>query len=318
MQARTSLTSAPPGTAEAIAPARSRWSLRGMIENDAVFKWLLLVPALIFMVALVIYPTVFAVVTSFQKYILPRPATFAGLDNWRWVVNDAAFWSAFWITVKFVVIAVGVELVLGTLIALFLNREFRGQTVIRGLCILPLVAAPFATSLAWRHLYNSDYGVINYLLQAVGLPRVEFLADSSIALYSVIAIDVWQWTPLVIFVVFAALRGLPKEPFEAARIDGASAWFTFRRLTLPMIKPVLLIVAMLRMVEAFRVYDILYGTTRGGPGTSTETINWLIFREGFQYFDLGRATAMSVLVLLIVLVLTNLLFQQLIKAIRAN
>ncbi|WP_159714058.1 carbohydrate ABC transporter permease [Geminicoccus flavidas] len=318
MQARSSVSTVSADAKEAMAPARSRWSWRGMVEDDAIFKWLLLVPALIFMVALVIYPTVFAVVTSFQKYILPRPATFAGLENWRWVVNDTAFWSAFLTTVKFVVIAVGVELVLGTLIALFLNREFRGQTVIRGLCILPLVAAPFATSLAWRHLYNSDYGVINYVLQALGLPRVEFLADSSIALYSVIAIDVWQWTPLVIFVVFAALRGLPKEPFEAAKIDGASAWFTFRRLTLPMIKPVLLIVAMLRMVEAFRVYDILYGTTRGGPGTSTETINWLIFREGFQYFDLGRATAMSVLVLLIVLVLTNLLFQQLIKAIRAN
>ena len=114
------------------------------------------------------------------------------------------------------------------------------------------------------------------------------------------------------------LEATSGAPFEAAKIDGASAWFTFRRLTLPMIKPVLLIVGMLRMVEAFRVYDILYGTTRGGPGTSTETINWLIFREGFQYFDLGRATAMSVLVLLVVLVLTNLLFQQLIKAIRES
>jgi multiple sugar transport system permease protein len=315
MQARSSYPSMAPGAA---APTRSRGRMGRMIENDATFKWLLLLPALLFMLALVVYPTVFAVVTSFQKYILPRPATFVGLDNWRWVVNDVSFWSAFATTLKFVVIAVTIEIVLGTLIALFLNREFRGQTIIRGLCILPLVAAPFATSLAWRHLYNSDYGVINYLFQLVGLPRVEFLADSSIALVSVIAIDVWQWTPLVIFVVFAALRGLPKEPFEAAKIDGASAWFTFRRLTLPMIKPVLLIVAMLRMVEAFRVYDILYGTTRGGPGTSTETINWLIFREGFQYFDLGRATAMSVLVLLIVLVLTNLLFQQLIKAIRES
>jgi len=297
-------------------PAARRSAFGRLLDNDASFKWLLLAPAILFMLLLVVYPTLFAVTTSFEKYILPRKPSFAGLDNWRWVVNDASFWTAFGITLKFVVIAVVVEIVLGTLIALFLNRDFRGQTLVRGLCILPLVAAPFATSLAWRHLYNSDYGVINYALQAIGLPKVEFLADSSIALYSVIAIDVWQWTPLVVFVVFAALRGLPKEPFEAARIDGASAWFTFRRLTLPMIKPVLLIVAMLRLVEAFRVYDILYGTTRGGPGTSTETINWLIFREGFQYFDLGRATAMSVLVLLMVLVLTNLLYQQLVKAIR--
>ena len=297
-------------------PAARRSAIGRLLDNDASFKWLLLAPAILFMLLLVVYPTLFAVTTSFEKYILPRKPSFAGLDNWRWVVNDASFWTAFGITLKFVVIAVVVEIVLGTLIALFLNRDFRGQTLVRGLCILPLVAAPFATSLAWRHLYNSDYGVINYALQAIGLPKVEFLADSSIALYSVIAIDVWQWTPLVVFVVFAALRGLPKEPFEAARIDGASAWFTFRRLTLPMIKPVLLIVAMLRLVEAFRVYDILYGTTRGGPGTSTETINWLIFREGFQYFDLGRATAMSVLVLLMVLVLTNLLYQQLVKAIR--
>jgi len=302
--------------AAAMRQSRVKSPVGRLVENDRVFKWLLLAPAIVFMLLLVVYPTVFAVITSFQQYILPRPAMWIGLDNWRWVMHDANFWSAFLTTIKFVVVAVLVEIVLGTLIALFLNREFRGQTFIRGLCILPLVAAPFATSLAWRHMYNSDYGIINYVLESIGLPKVEFLADSSIALFSVIAIDVWQWTPLVVFVVFAALRGLPKEPFEAARIDGASAWFTFRRLTLPMIKPVLLIVAMLRVVEAFRVYDILYGTTRGGPGTATETLNWLIFREGFQYFDLGRATVMSVLVLLIVLVLTNLLFHQLVKAIR--
>src|SRR5690349_9221220 len=129
MQARPTLPDAMPAP-RAVEPARARWSMRGMIENDAAFKWLLLVPALIFMTALVIYPTIFAVVTSFQKYILPRPASFVGLENWRWVVNDASFWSAFLTTIEFVVIAVTVELVLGTLIALFLNREFRGQTVI--------------------------------------------------------------------------------------------------------------------------------------------------------------------------------------------
>jgi ABC-type sugar transport system permease subunit len=270
--------------------------------------WLLFTPSLIVMGGLLVLPLFRTVQWSF-----------VGLDNFADALTDPRFHRAVFFTVTVTVVTVALLLVIGYVIATLVNQLGRARPLVLGILLVSYVLPTLVGAVAYSWLFDDNFGgVVNHIISFFGGQQVLWFTDRVPNAILIISNTVWHMLPFAMLIILAGLQGVPNELLEAAKIDGASAWFTFRRLTLPMIKPVLLIVAMLRMVEAFRVYDILYGTTRGGPGTSTETINWLIFREGFQYFDLGRATAMSVLVLLIVLVLTNLLFQQLIKAIRAN
>jgi len=188
-----------------------------------------------------------------------------------------------------------IETVLGVAIALILNRDMRGKNVIKTLFLLPMVATPVAVGMVWLLMYEPSIGVINYFLKLLGLPQGLWLASPAQALGSLILVDVWQWTPMITLIVLAGLAALPSEPYEAALVDGASTLQSIRLITLPLLQPTILAAMTLRAIDAFKTYDIIYTMTQGGPGYATETLNIYSFVLGFQYFQMGKASALLII-----------------------
>lgn len=199
-------------------------------------------------------------------------------------------------------------MVLGVALALVLDREMRGISVFRTIFILPMMVAPIVVGLIWRFMYNEQFGSLTKLLKAFGLPAVPWLSSPDVALISVIISDVWQWTPFIFILSLAALQSLPASAIEAARIDGASQWQAILHIKLPLMMPVIVIAALLRLIDAFKVLEVIYILTEGGPGLSTEILSLHIYKTAFVSQQLGRASALSNLLLLLVLALTILLF----------
>ncbi|UCE55918.1 MAG: sugar ABC transporter permease, partial [Desulfobacterales bacterium] len=207
-----------------------------------------------------------------------------------------------------------VEMIFGIAIAFLLNglRWFKG--IVRGLLLLPLAAAPAAVGLIWRYMYHPDFGVYNGIMSMFGLPERNWLGSTTLALPSVMVFDIWQWTPFVAIITLAGLQSLPKEPFEAAELDGASIWQVHRRITFPMLAPVLTLVFVLRSIDAIRLYDPIVMLTHGGPGTATETLTYYLYRIGLKFFRLDQASAMSILFLYATIVFCALIMRSLLKA----
>lgn len=268
---------------------------------------LLVVPLLAVMGAVLIYPVLFTARVSTQDYRLNAldQVEFIGLEHYSSLLSNATFGTALRNTAVFVVVAVTLELVLGLMLAMAVQRLGRFRDVVRSLLLTPMFVTPIAVGLIFRFLLNQQLGLIPPLLARVGLDINFFGPD--LALLSLAMIDVWQWTPLMFLMMLAGLESLPKAPFEAARVDGASTWFTFRRVTLPLLRPAIVIAVVIRMLDALRVFEYVFAITRGGPGQATETIQYLIYRVGFQFFRLGEASAMAYVLVGIVLVLVAVL-----------
>jgi multiple sugar transport system permease protein len=231
-----------------------------------------------------------------------RIGEYVGLENYRVVFTDAAFWQAGWVTLKFTVVAVGLQMILGVGIAFLLHGATRAKGLTRSLLILPLATSAAVTGLFWRYLYDTQFGVMNWMLGNLGLPEPNWLGDYTIALWSVVLFDIWQWTPFVALIALAGLQALPKEPFEAAELDGASRWRVLTTLTFPLLKPVLFLVLVLRTIDCVRLYDAVAVLTRGGPGTATETMTFYLYRTGLKLFRMDYASTMAVFFLYVSLV----------------
>ncbi len=272
--------------------------------SDRWFSILLVVPAMLVILVFALLPLAYALDVSFRFADLTRGriGDFVGLDNYRTVLHDGAFWSSVWVTLKFTLTAVTLEMVLGIAIAFLIHGATVGKGVIRSLMILPLATSAAVTGLFWRYLYDPQFGLINYFLGLLGLPEPNWLGDYTIALWSVILFDVWQWTPFVALIALAGLQALPKEPFEAAELDGASTFRVLRTLTFPMLKPVLFLVLVLRTIDSVRLYDAVAVLTRGGPGTVTETMTFYLYRTGLKLFRMDYASTMAIFFLYAMLV----------------
>ena len=286
--------------------------IRTTFESEAYFKWLLIIPLLLALVIFMLYPTFYCIFMGFTDYILRDAPNFVGFDNYRKLLHDTVFWSAAGRTALMVVICIVVEITLGMAIAILLNREFKGQNVIRGLCFLPLLIMPLAMSMFWNYMLHAQFGIVNQLLDWLGFGRILFLGTAKYALYTIMAIEIWKWLPFSIFVLLAGLKGLPKDQFEAADVDGASAWYKFRTLTLPMLKPLIIIIILLRTMWLIRTFDPLYGTTRAG--NSTELLDWMVYRVSFVFFDIGKGSALAIFSLYVTIIICAILYRNLIKA----
>ena len=287
-----------------------------VLASEKYFKWLLMAPLLVLLAVFAFYPLFYCLYMSFHEAILVKPPDFIGWENYRKILHSRLFWDSIGRSALAVVVCVGVEIAVGLGIALFLNREFRGQNIVRGLCLLPLVVSPLAMSLMWKYFLEPQFGIINEMLSWIGFSQVAFLSTAPGALFTIMFMEVWKWLPFSIFVFLAALRGLPRDAFEAARVDGASAWFTFRKLTLPMLKPFILIVILLRVMWLIRLSDSLVGTTQGGAGT--EVLDWHVYRIAFIRFDIGEGATLALIALYMTIIIGVLLFRQLIKALGAG
>ncbi len=287
------------------APGAGRKPKRAMSDN--LYAVLLVTPATIIIILFALFPLGYAINLSFRYADLTSAVgigPYVGLDNYRFALNDTIFWESARRTLIFAVGAVSVEMVFGIAIAFVLNQLRWFQGIVRSLLILPLAAAPAAVGLVWRYMYHPDFGVYNAIMSMLGLPERNWLGAVNLAMPSVIMFDIWQWTPFVALIVLAGLQSLPKEPFEAAELDGASTWQVLRRLTFPMLTPVLTLVFVLRSIDAIRLYDAILSLSHGGPGTATETLTYYLYRIGLKYFKLDHASAISLLFLYATVVFT--------------
>src|ERR1700737_531305 len=261
------------------------------VRNWQYRNFVPLLPGMLFLLAIAIYPTIYSLVISFFRWNLtdPEGMSFGGLPNYALLLSDESFWHALLVTAEFVAVAVTIELALGLAIGLLFFRRFPGGKFMRAMILLPMVVAPVVVGLLWRYMLNINFGVVNYVLSRIGIPRIDFLGDPSWALLTLILIDVWQWTPFMFLILLAALQGIPEDILEAARVDGANPAQILVYHMLPLMRYPIAVAVVLRLIDAFRVYDIIFMTTRGGPVAVTHTLSWQIYDAGFRSFVLGYA-----------------------------
>jgi len=261
-------------------------------------------PAFLVMGVILLYPLIYSLWLSFHKWTLRtfrQGIPWVGLDNYTNLFSNSEFLNSLRVTALFVIFAVGIEFILGMGLALLLNHDLKAKGLIRSIILLPMMCTNVVIGLTWRLLLNYDFGIINYYLSVLGLNRVEWVSSPRMALTSVPMVDVWNTTSFVALLLLAGLQSLPDEPYEAAKIDGASGLQTFLYLTLPLLRQTILVVLLWRFIDTFRIFDVIYLLTAGGPARATETVSIYVYRYGFQNFNLGLASASSYIMILIML-----------------
>lgn len=269
--------------------------------------WPFVVPALVVIGAVIVFPWVFTLWMSVNSWTLGQSQTFAGFDNYIRLAGDMRFWESMGHTAVYTVLSVIAPLILGTLAALIFDGEFPLRGFLRGVFVMPMMATPVAIALVWTMMFHPQLGVLNYLLSLVGIGAQEWIYNQSTVIPSLVLVETWQWTPLIMLIVLGGLAAVPREPYESAEIDGANAWQKFRYLTLPMIAPFLMIGVIIRSIDAIKSFDIIYAMTQGGPGTASETINIYLYNTAFAYYDIGYGSAMAVVFFFVIIALSFVL-----------
>jgi multiple sugar transport system permease protein len=269
--------------------------------------WPFVIPALIVIAAVIVFPWVFTLWMSVNSWTLGQAVVFAGLDNYIRLFTDFRFWESLWHTAVYTLLAVVAPLFFGTLAALIFDAQFPLRGLLRGIFVMPMMATPVAIALVWTMMFHPQLGVLNYLLSLAGIGPQEWIYNQKSVIPSLVLVETWQWTPLIMLIVLGGLAAVPREPYESAEIDGANVWQKFRYLTLPMIAPFLMIGVIIRSIDAVKSFDIIYAMTQGGPGTASETINIDLYNTAFSYYDIGYASAMAVIFFVIIVVLSFVL-----------
>lgn len=288
---------------------------RKLWDSNVWFYTLLIGPPFLVLFLLTAGPLIFSVGIGFYDWNLAKPNSraFIGLDNFVNMVQDAKFWKATWLTVYQVSVTVIGQVILGMAIALLLYREFKGVKILRSIYMIPMMATPIVVGLVWRMLYSTDAGVFNYWLGKLGIPAINWLGSPSWAMPSVIITDWWMSTPFVTIIILAGLQGMSHEPVEAAYIDGANKWQTFRMVILPLMKPIILLAVLFRTMDAIRRFDTIYVMTSGGPGNATETLNLHAYFHAFNYLNVGYSSALSSVMLIVIFVSSLLILRSIQK-----
>jgi multiple sugar transport system permease protein len=268
---------------------------------------LFLLPLTLVLGLLTVLPFVYSVVISLTDKSSSGDTKFIGLDNYTDLLTDSEWWEAARVTAVFTVSVVTIEFVLAMVVAVALHRITRGAPLLRALFLLPMAMAPVAALFNWRLMLNASSGVINYLLGALGLPQPDWTGQAATALTSLVMVDVWQWTPFILVILVGGLSAVPDDIYEAAAVDGAGAWQTFLHITLPMLKPFILVALLFRTIDALKTFDSIQILTGGGPGSSTTTLNFFAFREGIAFLNFGRSAAAATLLLFLAIGLSRLL-----------
>lgn len=270
--------------------------------------WLLVLPALVLILMLSVYPLLYSLYLAFHQWDLQTPATpFIGFDNFRDVLRDGRLWSALQNTWLIVLIGIGCEFLLGLALALALIDSPRLKRVALPVFILPVMMVPIVVGLTWRMLWDNQYGAINHVLRMIFGEdlTIIWLGQTNTALAAMIITQIWQWTPFMFVVLLAAISGVNPDLYEAAGLDGAGWWRTLVDITLPSIRHIIAVAMLFRGLDAFKIFDLVYMFTQGGPGTTTETASWYIYRLGFQFFRMGYASAVAYLILIMLSIIAT-------------
>lgn len=269
-------------------------------QRVASLKWMML-PALIFVAVMVIFPFGYALWLSLLDYRIGQTLSFVGLGNYKALFSDEQFWNGLRLTFILYAGALVIQLVLGVALGLLLHRLETLKGLIRTVMVSPFMLPPVVVGMMSIVVLDPGMGVANYLLKSAGLPTSLFLASTDFVIFTVILIDTWQWTPFVALIVLGGLQSLPIRVYEAAAIDGAVGWRQFVYITLPLLGPTILTAAVLRSVDLLRFFDVIYITTQGGPGYASSTLNIYAYRKGFEFSDIGYASALMITLSTIVL-----------------
>ena len=278
---------------------------------DRRFGWFMSAPALAALMAVILFPVFWALYTSVHDFTLIAPNfdRFTGAENYLKAAGDAEFRHSLWLTGLFVIGVVALEFVIGFAVALMLNSVERFKPVYYGILLCPLLMNPVIVGLIWRMFLHPSLGIVNYLLTVLGAAPVNWLGSTKVAIWTIIMVDIWHQVSFMIVLLLAGLSALPKEPYEAARVDGAGARRAFWHITLPLMLPVITVTLLIRLIFAVKTYDLVYIMTRGGPGVSTDFVSYFIYRTAFVSLNLGEASAMSAILLALILGLTGWLYR---------
>ena len=279
----------------------------GVVARRQRTYYRFIVPALVVIGAVIIFPWLFTIWMSTFDWKIGSEAHFVGFDNYTALVSNQRFLEAVVRTFYFTALAVIAPLILGTLAALIFHRQFPFRGFLRAVFVMPMMATPVAVALVWTMMFHPQQGVLNYLLSLVGLPPSLWVYSPTWVIPSLVMVEVWHWTPLVMLIVLGGLAALPTEPYESAKLDGASEWQLFRYITLPLVAPFLLVAGVIRTIDALKAFDTIYVITSGGPGTASETINLYLYLQAFAFYNIGNASAVVVIFFFIVMALALLL-----------
>jgi multiple sugar transport system permease protein len=279
--------------------------------GSGVYPYLMIAPTMLTLVVVGLVPFLCAVFFSLHEMKYGRLGAFVGLGNYLKLLTDARFLNCLWVALVFVGVAVPLEFVLGLVGALILNRRVLFRRIIVPLLFVPTMIAPVVVGLIWKIMLAGSWGLLSYnVIERFGwLPTSSIFASPRFALYALIFVDVWQWTPFMVVAFFAGLQALPVNPYRAAAIDGAGARQIFFRLTLPMLTPLLVVIGLLRLIDAFKVFDSIFILTGGGPGIATESPSIFAFKTTFEFWEIGEASALAVLIWLLFFAFCNVFYQ---------
>ena len=281
--------------------------------SDLAIRNLFVIPTIVFLILINIFPLFYSLILSFADYsaISGKSPDFIGIQNYREILHDPHIWESLYITMKYVIISVSGQLVVGFGIAMLLNRAIPFKGTITTLLMLPMMMSMAIVGLFWKLLYSPSWGIINYLL---GLEKFVWISNPKMALLAIAITDIWMWSPFVMLLSLAGLSAIPQHLYEAAAIDRASRWFTFRRITLPLVTPLLLIAVIFRTMEAFKTFDLAFIMTGGGPGTATEMIAIKLYNMAFPQWQTGKSCALAYILLIMIIGISNIYIKYLNKA----
>jgi multiple sugar transport system permease protein len=284
-------------------------------RREKLVALLLLAPAVLYLLALSVYPTIYSLWIAFHNYSLYRRdlISFSGFDNFTDLLDSDVFKQSFAVTLIFSFAAVAIELALGFAIAVLLDRKMRAANVLRTLLIIPVLISPVAMGLTFRYIFAPTYGLLTYLMKSVHLPTADWTVSVTWALPVVIFADVWQWTPFVALIVLSGMQSVSTEVTEAAELDGLTEWQKLWRIVVPLIRPVLLVVVLIRLIDFIRMFDLVFVMTRGGPGSTTEVLSLFSYVTGFASGDMGSASAIAWVTLVLVNILVAIFLRFLSK-----
>ncbi|NOY10358.1 MAG: sugar ABC transporter permease [Spirochaetes bacterium] len=285
--------------------ALSRWT-------EKELKYLLLVPTILLLLILTVYPLIFAIIASLHTInIRTGERSFVGLKNFIQIISDNLFWNALKNTAIYSGVGVTVEFAFGLGLALLLNTRLAGRNIFRALLLTPMMLPPIVVAVIFKIMYIPDFGVLNYLLGLIGIKGMIWEASVKTALFSLIILDIWEWTPFMFLILLAGLQAIPTDPYEAAIVDGANKFQIFKFITWPLLIPAVLIALLLRLMDTLRIFDQVFIMTGGGPANATETISLYIYRHAFRFSNIGYATAMSFIMLIITVIISNVFINRL-------
>lgn len=267
-------------------------------RTDKILSWAFLFPVIIILLLVAFIPLGYGFIFSFYSYKLNMPSipmAFVGFQNYIEIFSDELFLQSLKNNIVFAILSVSIEMILGIVIAMLLSDDNKLSRIMTTILLVPMIIAPVATGTLWRMMLDRTYGIINYLLSFLGIPAISWLSDHSLAIYTIILVDIWQFTPYVAILILSSIKAIPRSFMDSARVDGASPWRLFRSIVLPITAPVIIVVMMIRFIDAFKVFDTIFVMTQGGPGNATEMLPTYIYRQGIKFFRVGYSSSTAIL-----------------------